>query len=187
MILDAALQVFAERGYPGTSMQSVAEAAGVTKPVVYDCFANLDELLLALLAREEKHLVATILAALPADPTVGTAEQHVRDGLTAFLEAAVKAPQSWRVVFGAQYGAAPAVAERVRAARAFLVEGLRASLTYSLQGATVPEWDLPVLAELLASMAESCARMLVVDGTERSPAELAEVVSRVVAGGFGAV
>ncbi|WP_405071359.1 TetR/AcrR family transcriptional regulator [Kribbella sp. NBC_01510] len=187
MILDAALEVFSANGYSGTTMQSVADAAGVTKPVVYDSFANRDELLLALLAREEQHLVASIVSALPADPSVGTPEEHVLDGLTAFLTTAAKNPQSWRIVFGAQYGAAPAVAERVRAARAFLVEGLRLTLLQSLPGVTDPDANLPVLAELLASMTEACARMLVVDGTERTPVELAKVVSQVVGGGFGNV
>jgi hypothetical protein len=118
---------------------------------------------------------------------VGTPEEHVLDGLTAFLEAAAKTPRSWRIVFGAQYGAAPVVAERVRAARAFLVEGLRLTLLKSLPGVTDPEANLPVLAEMLASMTESCARMLVVDGTDRSPRELAQVVSQIVGGGFRTV
>jgi AcrR family transcriptional regulator len=187
MILDAALEVFSERGYAGTTMQSVADAAGVTKPVVYDSFANRDELLLALLGREEQHLVISIVAALPADPTVGTPEEHVLEGVTAFLEAVAKSPQSWRIVFGAQYGAAPVVADRVRAARAFLVEGLRLTLVQSLPDATDPDANLPVLAEMLASMTESCARMLVVDGTDRTPAELAKTVSQIVAGGFGSI
>ncbi|TDW15210.1 TetR/AcrR family transcriptional regulator [Kribbella kalugense] len=187
MILDAALEVFSANGYPGTTMQSVADAAGVTKPVVYDSFANRDELLLALLAREEQHLVVSIVAALPANPSVGTPEEHVLEGLTAFLTAVAKQPQSWRIVFGAQYGAAPVVAERVRAARAFLVESLRLTLLKSLPGVTDPDANLPVLAEMLAAMTEASARMLVVDGTDRSPAELARTVSQVVGGGFGNV
>ena len=187
LILDAALEVFSANGFAGTTMQSVADAAGVTKPVVYDSFANRDELLLALLAREEQHLVVSIVAALPADPSVGTPEEHVLEGLIAFLTAVSEQPQSWRIVFGAQYGAAPVVAERVRAARAFLVESLRLTLLKSLPGVADPDANLPVLAELLASMTEACARMLVVDGTDRSPAELAKTVSQVVAGGFGNV
>ncbi|MET9268747.1 TetR/AcrR family transcriptional regulator [Kribbella sp. NPDC003557] len=187
MILDAALEVFNAKGYAGTTMQSVADAAGVTKPVVYDSFANRDELLLALLAREEQHLVISIVSALPADPSVGTPEEHVLEGLTAFLTAVQKNPQSWRIVFGAQYGAAPVVSERVRGARAFLVESLRLTLLQSLPGVTDPDANLPVLAELLASMTEACARMLVTDGTTRSPADLARTVSQVVGGGFGNV
>jgi AcrR family transcriptional regulator len=187
LILDAALEVFATKGYAGTTMQAIADAAGVTKPVVYDCFANRDDLLLALLAREEQQLVISIVSALPADPSVGTPQEHVLEGLTAFLSAVERQPQSWRIVFGAQYGAAPVVADRVRAARAFLVESLRLTMLKSLPGVTDPDANLPVLAELLASMTESCARMLVTGATDRTPAELARTVSQVVAGGFGSV
>src|SRR4051794_29826353 len=56
-VLDAALELFLERGYEGTSMEAVAGAAGVTKPVVYACFAGKDELFRALLRREEERIL----------------------------------------------------------------------------------------------------------------------------------
>ena len=56
-VLDAALELFLEHGYDGTSMQAVADEAGVTKPVVYACFAGKDELFRALLAREEQRIL----------------------------------------------------------------------------------------------------------------------------------
>src|SRR5918994_4522452 len=43
-VLDAALELFLEHGYDGTSMQAIAGRAGVTKPVVYACFPGKDEL-----------------------------------------------------------------------------------------------------------------------------------------------
>ena len=45
-ILDAALTVFAERGYRNTRLEDVGEAAGVTKGAIYHYFANKEELLL---------------------------------------------------------------------------------------------------------------------------------------------
>src|SRR4029453_4419440 len=45
-ILDAALAVFAERGYRNTTLEHVGEAAGVTKGAIYHYFANKGELLL---------------------------------------------------------------------------------------------------------------------------------------------
>ena len=45
-LLDAALAVFAERGYRNTRIDDVAEAAGVTKGAVYHYFATKEELLL---------------------------------------------------------------------------------------------------------------------------------------------
>ena len=45
-ILDAALQVFAERGYRNTRLEDIGDAAGVTKGAIYHYFANKEELLL---------------------------------------------------------------------------------------------------------------------------------------------
>jgi AcrR family transcriptional regulator len=45
-ILDAALAVFAERGYRNTRLEDVGEAAGVTKGAIYHYFENKEDLLL---------------------------------------------------------------------------------------------------------------------------------------------
>lgn len=50
-ILDAASKVMARKGFRGTRMQEVADAAGVSNGTVYNYFASKDELLLALLDR----------------------------------------------------------------------------------------------------------------------------------------
>lgn len=43
-VLALAEQLFAERGYRGASMDELARRAGVSKPVLYDLFANKQEL-----------------------------------------------------------------------------------------------------------------------------------------------
>lgn len=48
-LLDAALERFARKGYHDTSMDEIAEAAGVTKPVLYHHFASKTDLFLELL------------------------------------------------------------------------------------------------------------------------------------------
>ena len=48
-ILDVALDVFATSGFHGSSMNDVAEAAGVTKPVLYQHFDSKRELYQALI------------------------------------------------------------------------------------------------------------------------------------------
>ena len=48
-LLAVALEVFARQGFHGTSMNDVADAAGVTKPVLYQHFRSKRELYLALL------------------------------------------------------------------------------------------------------------------------------------------
>jgi AcrR family transcriptional regulator len=64
VILDAALALFAERGYEGTAMDEVARRAGVTKPVLYDHFPSKDALYAVLLRREAAAMVAATVAEL---------------------------------------------------------------------------------------------------------------------------
>lgn len=48
-ILDAALDVFAEKGYEGGSMREIASRVGVTEPALYRHFSGKEALFLALL------------------------------------------------------------------------------------------------------------------------------------------
>ncbi|MGY2077604.1 MULTISPECIES: TetR/AcrR family transcriptional regulator [unclassified Blastococcus] len=47
-VLDAALDLFSEHGFEGTSLQDIADRLGVTKAAVYYHFHTKDEILLAL-------------------------------------------------------------------------------------------------------------------------------------------
>ncbi|WP_169802440.1 TetR/AcrR family transcriptional regulator [Gordonia hydrophobica] len=57
-LLDTVLRVIVERGVHKVSIESVAEAAGVTRPVVYKHFDDSAALLRASLAREEARAIA---------------------------------------------------------------------------------------------------------------------------------
>lgn len=49
-ILDAATELFAARGYAGTSLQDVANATGLTRPALYHYFSSKEDLLLRLVS-----------------------------------------------------------------------------------------------------------------------------------------
>jgi AcrR family transcriptional regulator len=51
LILSAAARLFAERGYDGTTLDQVASASGVTKPILYRHFDSKQQLYMALLIR----------------------------------------------------------------------------------------------------------------------------------------
>lgn len=48
-IIEAAIEVFFEKGYDGASMREIAEKAGLTKPMIYYHFKNKEALYLGLL------------------------------------------------------------------------------------------------------------------------------------------
>ena len=47
-IAQAAIELFATHGFDGTSVREIAEAAGVTKPVLYYHFGSKEDLYLAM-------------------------------------------------------------------------------------------------------------------------------------------
>jgi AcrR family transcriptional regulator len=69
MILDEARRLFTEHGYARTSLDDVAAAAGVTKPVVYDHFPSKRDLYFVLMRQLRDELVSSASQSLSDDAT----------------------------------------------------------------------------------------------------------------------
>jgi AcrR family transcriptional regulator len=78
-IHDAAVKVFSERGFAGTSMANIAEAAGMSRPALYLSFQNKQDIFASAFAALIESSVDRALAALAAP---GSTEQQ----LTGFLQ-----------------------------------------------------------------------------------------------------
>ncbi|MFF0750540.1 TetR/AcrR family transcriptional regulator [Streptomyces sp. NPDC004267] len=76
-MLEAALRLFAEKGFDGTSVQDVVRAAGVTKGAMYHYFPSKDHLLheiyLRVLRMQTEHLDAVVALDLPVAERVHAA------------------------------------------------------------------------------------------------------------------
>ena len=66
-ILDAALQLIAEHGAGGTSLQMIADAVGVTKAAVYHQFRTKEQIVIAITERELGGLEEALEAAEAQD------------------------------------------------------------------------------------------------------------------------
>jgi AcrR family transcriptional regulator len=187
LVLDAAFNLFLERGYEGTSMEAIAAAAGVTKPVVYACFAGKEELFEALLRREEERVLAAIQAILPASAEVDDPEPLLIDGLTAFLQAVADSPDAYRIIFLGE-GATTAIAQRIRRAREAQVEAVAALSRDWLQRRDT-SIDVDASARLFATvvvgLAESGARVMLSDPETWTPQLLGRMLGRMAARGRG--
>lgn len=74
-LLDTARTIFLERGYHRSTLDDIAEAAGVTKGAVYARFASKDELFFALYEERE----AKVIARLDPMPDLKTIEEVALD------------------------------------------------------------------------------------------------------------
>ena len=63
-LIDIARAIFAERGYEGTSIEEVAQRAGVSKPVVYEHFGGKEGLYAVVVDREMSALLDGVTASL---------------------------------------------------------------------------------------------------------------------------
>lgn len=63
-LIDIARSLFAERGYDGTSIEEVAQRAGVSKPVVYEHFGGKEGLYAVVVDREMSALLDGVTASL---------------------------------------------------------------------------------------------------------------------------
>ncbi|MBK8997423.1 MAG: TetR/AcrR family transcriptional regulator [Myxococcales bacterium] len=66
-VLDAALELFAERGFHGTAVPLVAERAQVGAGTVYRYFESKEALVNVLFRREKGHFLQVLTAELPID------------------------------------------------------------------------------------------------------------------------
>ena len=182
LVLDAALAVWDAEGYRGTTMAAIAARAGVSKPVLYECYDNKDEVLRALLDREEGLLMSATQAALPVDDAKGL-RATVAAAYEAFFEAVLAHPVSWRIVVDAQRVIPKAIESRYHQARAIIVEQI-AELVRRLTpgGDHLTDAESLVLASNFASLAEDNASLLLRQqpGPDAwTPASLAAFVTRV--------
>ena len=95
-LLDVALQIFAARGFHGASMNDVAEAAGVTKPVLYQHFESKDALYLELVDEMGNRLEEAIMKAV-AD--ADGPRQQVEAGFRAYFRWCIGQGAAFRVIF----------------------------------------------------------------------------------------
>lgn len=118
--------VIAERGIAATSMDDVAAAAGVTKPVVYDHFGSKDGLVAALVEAAGHELAAAVMTSRIA---ATNPEDALARGLRAYFRFMRTRRKSWTSLLtetaGATAGAAAAL-ERVRDEQAELIARLLA-------------------------------------------------------------
>src|SRR4051812_41318696 len=96
-LLDATLGLIADQGYEAVSMEGIARKAGVTKPVVYDLFGSLADLLEALLEREEERALNQLAELMPTPAEDADPAKVLVDGLDAFLRAIETRPDAWRL------------------------------------------------------------------------------------------
>ena len=95
-ILDIAEQQFLEKGYEGTSVESVRIEAGVSRPIIYDHYGSKDKLYLACVKRAREDFQRQ-LESVWKEP--GTHEEMLKRGSELYFRIVEENPRRWLVLF----------------------------------------------------------------------------------------
>jgi AcrR family transcriptional regulator len=171
-LLEAARQVFVTVGYHAASMDEIAAAAGVSKPVLYQHFPGKLELYLALLDSGAEGLISTVRDALAS---THDNKQRVRATVGAFFDFIDTGDGAFRLVFESDLVSEPAV-------RAVLDDALgqcAALISRAIaEDAGLAEGEARLLAVAVTGMAQVSARSWLAGEEDLPRADAVELISR---------
>jgi len=168
-LLDTALEVFAAQGFYATSMNDVADAAGVTKPVLYQHFASKRQLYLELLEDVGTRLGERIA---DATATAGSPHEQVEMGFVAYFRFVHEHRSAYRLLFGGGSRRDAEFADAVRKVE----EHLAASVALLIEADIDPD-HRRTLAFAIAGIAEGTSRHWIADDLDVDPDVLARQVA----------
>ena len=182
--LGVAHGLFAERGYAEVTMDEIASAVGVTKPLLYNYFGNKERLYIACMERAGDSLTQTVGEAIAGTDSPGDA---LGAGVRAFFAFLDSDRAAWAVLFDETLPNSGEVAEKVADYRGQIVELVSQSLVAQVPPARrrAAKVEIEALSAALLGAAEELARWWL--RTEAiSAAEAAELLITTVEPGIRA-
>jgi AcrR family transcriptional regulator len=151
-LLEAARQVFAERGYQATSVAAITDAASTAHGTFYLYFRNKEDVFAQLMATAMDELYRHTLTEL--DPETHTYDPAVaRERVKGFLEVAAGQGKIWRALLEAIL-VSPAIAENWLELRSVFHQGLADRLAIYQSRGEFRDLDPALVAASLAGMLE---------------------------------
>jgi AcrR family transcriptional regulator len=151
-LLDVAERAFAERGYSATSIEHLAQSAGVSRPVIYDHFGSKDGIYLACLRRARQLLDETVITAVLA---VEDLEGRLIAGIDATFAFIEENPARWAAVYNGVAVAGP-VADEAWRLRMATVDQITAMIADAVP--TAPRRRVEAYAHALSGAVEQTER-----------------------------
>ncbi len=169
-LIGVAISVFAQHGYHTTSMNHVAEAAGVTKPVLYQHFSSKRELFIELLTEIGEQLRTCIAKATVDAPGP---RQQIEAGFRAYFDYMDANTDAYRVLFGAGARRDPEFASLTRSVEESIAQAIAELIVVDGH----PAEDRELIAHTIVGMTEAASRYWLAH--DRTPAieQLAEAVA----------
>jgi AcrR family transcriptional regulator len=149
-LVAVALELFAQRGYRSTTMDDIAEAAGVTKPLVYQHFSSKRALYLELVNSIAQEL---LLAVRSAVMQAEGPRQQVEMGFAAYFRLVVSREAEFRLLYGRDHADDKELGRALRTVEDAIAEAIE-----PLIAAGLDDDHRRLLAYAVVGMAEGASR-----------------------------
>ena len=169
-LLEVALRVFGEQGFHPASMNDVAVAAGVTKPVLYQHFRSKRDLYREVLTEVGTQVLDRITKATTA---AQSPREQVELGFIAYFRWVKTNEAAFRVLFGGSTRRDEEFAAQVSAVEGAIAEAIATLI--DVDGLTAAQRRQ--LAHGLVSLAEGTSRLWMTEGAEEPAEDLARLVA----------
>ncbi|MGY5763757.1 TetR/AcrR family transcriptional regulator [Brachybacterium sp. DNPG3] len=175
-LLELATQVFTERGYQSTSMDDIARAAGVTKPVLYQHFASKEDLFGEVVDITGASLIAEVRSIADVE---GDTVARVRHGLSRFDE--LVGLYGALQLFTGEEGVSQAIAQKLR--------GVLDEMGIELAGVlstfrVLDESQARAIGRALIGLTRATAKMLQEAESEEEHEEILSTITTLAVGGL---
>jgi AcrR family transcriptional regulator len=155
--LGVAHELFAERGFAEVTMDEIAAAVGVTKPLLYNYFGNKERLYIACMEQAGDSLIKTVGAAIAETASPGDA---MGAGVRAFFAFLDSDRAAWAVLFDETLPSSGEVAEKVSSYRGQIIQLVSVSLLAQIPEGSRAAYrvEIEALSAALLGAAEELAR-----------------------------
>ncbi|MDY3049816.1 MAG: TetR/AcrR family transcriptional regulator [Rothia sp. (in: high G+C Gram-positive bacteria)] len=181
-LIGNAVRVFASQGYHATTMDHIAAASSVTKPVLYQHFSGKRDLYLAVLDEQIKTLLDQILSPLYSTEIN---KEKVRGVISAFFNFALQNVAGYKVIFESDIQADYAVQERIENLHVVIAERIAEVLA---PNAHMRFDEALMTARMLIGMTQAAAHLVIGTDPSLQQIQLAErAVFRLAWGGISII
>ena len=149
-LFDVALTLFADSGYQSTTMDDIAESAGVTKPLLYQHFSSKRALYLELVDSVAQDLLVAISE---ATSSASGPRQQVELGFSAYFKMMVSHEAAFRLLYGRDHSGDEELGDALRRVEDAIAEAIDPLIDAGLS----PE-HRHLLAYAVVGMAEGASR-----------------------------
>jgi AcrR family transcriptional regulator len=152
-LVRTALRLFGEHGYRATTMEDIANEAGVTKPLLYQHFTSKRALYLELVQQVSDEL---LLALRSAHRAANGPREMTENGFQAYFELIVTHEDAFRLLFGRTAPDDPELASAARQVETAVLNEVESTMPIGL-----PAEHRRLLAYQIVGMAEGGTRFWV--------------------------